>query len=155
MHITQVTVESLSRVQERRLSSNFYSFSSNHLSFHKLGIFAPILMKLGPSSMKIGVLRCLSLSSASSGHHRGLQTWSFQPENKHFTLKKAVFFYAWKEASLDSQFSWRGKDPGPWTCYHRILDGLRRLHAAVRGLIRPISSGSGQSHTDPTGSTLF
>ena len=85
-----VTIKSLSWVQVRRLSTNFYSSSSSHSIFCKFGLMAPILMKFGPNSMKLGVLRCLSPSSTSSGHLRGLQTWSLQPENKNFTLESCL-----------------------------------------------------------------
>ena len=88
-----VTMKSLPRVQGQRRSPNFYSTSSNHSSFHKLGIFGPILMKLGANSTKFGVLRCLSLSSTSPRHLGGLQTWSLQPENKNFTLESCLLLF--------------------------------------------------------------
>ena len=96
LHKQCTSLRSLLRVQERRRSPNFYSSSSNHCSFHKLGIFGPILMKLGANSTKFGVLRCLSLSSTSPRHLGGLQTWSLLPENKNFTLESCLTFLCLK-----------------------------------------------------------
>ena len=126
LHKQCTSLRSLLRVQERRRSPNFYSSSSNHCSFHKLGIFGPILMKLGANSTKFGVLRCLSLSSPSSRRHRGLQTWSLQPENKNSTLK-AVYFMPENRSHFAAICCEEERDRF-WICYPKDVGGLACGH---------------------------